>query len=198
MAALQRNSFCMHEPAGTHIQRLLRLCTPAAGGCSTPVPGLTLWRGQEGAKQLFAGNALALALVIQGAAFVISDGTCRRYHEHDCFLVTPQPAACSGTSACSGSLFLAFSLRISRHVLCLLDAGKGCTPPRQGSKGHARSGAASINRDLIRCFHRLIGLIDKPEQIAVRAPIIICEIHYLILISRAWARIRQLSPGGSC
>lgn len=50
-----------------------------------------------------------------------------------------------------------------------------------------------IDVDLLNCFLRLVRLLDKPEQIHVRAPIIIREIHYLLLTSPLGEKLKTLS-----
>lgn len=44
---------------------------------------------------------------------------------------------------------------------------------------------------------RLIGLLDRPEQIPVRAPMLMRELHYLLLLGPYGASLRQLNTLGT-
>lgn len=51
--------------------------------------------------------------------------------------------------------------------------------------------------DLLGCFLRLVGLLDKPEQIRIRAPMAIREIHYLLLAGPQGRNLRLLNTLGT-
>lgn len=158
----------------------------ASGKYITPIPGLTLLCGKKGIKSLLTNNILSIILVIQGNEFIIHKNKNTIYHENGYFITTPQTISKHYyTTNCESKHFLAFSLKISRHVLSILG-----TKDYHVCFQHAGMGDDTydedIKIDLLNCFQRLIMLMDKPEQIRVRAPIIICEIHYLILISKKW------------
>ena len=176
----------MNACMNNKIKEILLHKISASGKYITPIPGLTLLCGKKGIKSLSANNILSIVLVIQGNGFAICKDKSIIYHENDYFFAIPQAAGkhCCITT-CKSKYFLALSLKISRHVLSLLGTGSShvCLQ-HSGTSDDAYE--EDIKIDLFNCFQRLIMLMDKPEQIDVRAPIIICEIHYLVLISRKW------------
>lgn len=176
----------MNECIHNKIKEILLHKISASGKYITPIPGLTLLCGKKGIKSLSTNNILSIVLVIQGNGFVIYKDKNTIYHENDYFITIPQIISkhyC--ITNCESKHFLAFSLKISRHVLSLLG-----TEDYHVCFQHAGTRddtyEEDIKIDLFNCFQRLIMLMDKPKQIHVRAPIIICEIHYLVLISRKW------------
>lgn len=56
---------------------------------------------------------------------------------------------------------------------------------------------ASVDEDFLSCMLRLARLWEKPEQIAVRAPIIAHELHYVLLCSSYGHILRRIYRRGS-
>lgn len=56
---------------------------------------------------------------------------------------------------------------------------------------------ADTHPDILEMFLRLIELLEKPEQIAVRAPMMLRELHYLLLISPHGRILRHLNTPGT-
>ncbi|MGN1037799.1 MAG: AraC family transcriptional regulator N-terminal domain-containing protein, partial [Mailhella sp.] len=55
----------------------------------------------------------------------------------------------------------------------------------------------NLDADLLNCFLHLVELLDKPEQIRIRAPLIIQEIHYLLLAGPQGENLRKLNTMGT-
>lgn len=53
------------------------------------------------------------------------------------------------------------------------------------------------NTDILEMFLRLLELLEKPEQIPLRAPMMLRELHYLLLISPHGKLLRQLNTPGT-
>ena len=53
------------------------------------------------------------------------------------------------------------------------------------------------NADIMEMFLRLLELLKKPEQIQIRAPMMLRELHYLLLISPHGKLLRQLNTPGT-
>lgn len=176
----------MNECITNKIKEILWHKTSASGQYLTQIPGLTLLCGKKGIKSLITNNILSIVFIIQGNELVVYKNTSTVYRENDYFITIPQTsgASCYITN-CKSKPFLAFSLKISRYVLSLLGTENyHVCFQHVGTRDNTYD--EDIKIDLFNCFQRLIMLMDKPEQIHVRAPIIICEIHYLILISKKW------------
>lgn len=56
---------------------------------------------------------------------------------------------------------------------------------------------AEAGEDIIDMFLRLVQLLEKPEQIPLRAPMMMKELHYLLLISTHGKLLRQLNTPGT-
>lgn len=75
-------------------------------------------------------------------------------------------------------------------------AGSGCnesspTPP------HSGTAVTPTDPDVLKAFHRLVLLLDKPEQIPVLAPIIVSEIHLLLLLGPAGNLLKAINTQGN-
>ena len=56
---------------------------------------------------------------------------------------------------------------------------------------------AKADPEFLRTLLRLVELLDRPEQIAVRAPMILRELHYLLLIGPHGQTLKRLHARGS-
>ena len=56
---------------------------------------------------------------------------------------------------------------------------------------------ADTDTDILEMFLRLLELHEKPEQIPLRAPMMLRELHYLLLISPHGKILRQLNTPGT-
>lgn len=56
---------------------------------------------------------------------------------------------------------------------------------------------AETSPDILEMFLRLLELLEKPEQIPIRAPMMLRELHYLLLISPHGNILRQLNTPGT-
>ncbi len=183
----------MYDCVSNEIKDLLLRKIPVSGIYSTPIPGLTLLRGHEGAKSIINISTLPIIAAMRGVKNIIRDYNNIIFSENDYFISDMQSQHIMYCTNIYGTQdVLAFSLKISRHVLSLLDSdfSNAC---HQQKNCIMKIYDDDIKVDLLKCFHRLIGLLDKPEQIYIRAPIIICEIHYLILISNKWNYFKPLN-----
>ena len=66
--------------------------------------------------------------------------------------------------------------------------------PQEGGPGVA---VADAEPEFLEAVLRLAELLDKPEQIAIRAPMILQELHYLLLIGPLGHVLRGLYAQGS-
>lgn len=93
--------------------------------------------------------------------------------------------------------FLCLSLAVDKFLLARLAAE---VPPASGSANDgSRRGVsvADVDISVLDAFLRLVELLDRPEQIAVLAPMIIREIYYRILIGPQGGFLRRFHTLGS-
>ena len=56
---------------------------------------------------------------------------------------------------------------------------------------------ADADPDILAMFLRLLELLEKPEQIRIRAPMMLRELHYLLLVSPHGDLLRRLNTPGT-
>ena len=89
--------------------------------------------------------------------------------------------------------FVALSLRLNPGILAELIAATG-NIHEDFTSGYAFAAASA---ELLEDFHRLLRLLDEPQQLPMRAPMLIRDIHYLALTSSAGAALRSVYAPGS-
>ena len=90
---------------------------------------------------------------------------------------------------------LAISLNIYRSLTTELAAE---IPPPSGVKQtHLGIAAAPVPSDVLETFVRLVELLDRPEQVQLRAPILIREIITRVLVSPFGPALRRIYTLGS-
>ncbi len=106
-------------------------------------------------------------------------------------LVSIDVPASSAILASRETPFLAAFIHLDKKTLLDLslrmsETQSGLPAARQDFEKGDFDGAAvdMVDEDLLSCMLRLARLWNKPEQIAVRAPIIAAELHYVLLCGR--------------
>ena len=114
------------------------------------------------------------------------------------FLVSgiDMPSSSSFFDTAPGQPFLSLFFYLDRQILTDLmlrmrPAGK---TPQEDGPGVA---VADVEPEFLEAVLRLAELLDKPEQIAIRAPMILQELHYLLLIGPLGHVLRGLYAQGS-
>jgi len=106
------------------------------------------------------------------------------------------PSSSSFFDTAPGQPFLSLFFYLDRQILTDLmlrmrPAGKA---PQEDGPGVA---VADAEPEFLEAVLRLAELLDKPEQIAIRAPMILQELHYLLLIGPLGHVLRGLYAQGS-
>ena len=170
---------------------------PEPGTFDTAVKGLTFFRKQDVDCASCSFGKPHVAIVVQGSKCAVIGSQEYRYGENqDLITGVDMPSSFYILNPSPEKPFLAVSLELDGYLLSQLAAE---VPPsvRNGSRPCQGVTLAHAEPDLLGAFLRLTDLLDKPEQIAVRAPIIIREIHYLLLIGPRGNDLRQLNTLGT-
>ena len=106
------------------------------------------------------------------------------------------PNAFRVLKACREHPFLAMSLELDRSLTgqMVKDMADAAPPPARPDSGVS---LGTSSPELLDAFLRLARLLDTPERIPILAPLVIREIHYLLLIGPQGAGLRQLNTHGT-
>ena len=114
------------------------------------------------------------------------------------FLVSgiDMPSSSSFFDTAPGQPFLSLFFHLDRQILTdlMLRMRPARKAPQEGGPGVA---VADAEPEFLEAVLRLAELLDKPEQIAIRAPMIMQELHYLLLIGPLGHVLRGLYAQGS-
>lgn len=175
----------------------LKLRLPNPGEINTEINSLFLSRRDDSARFRHCLSRPMAALVAQGekhinlatSDFVISGGQC---------LVTcvDTPSSSRLLNATPEHPFLSMGFYLDKKILAdLLSA----MPPetRVGRQSQATVCAVEAQLDFLETMLRLLELLDKPGQIAVLAPLILRELHYLLLANPIGGMLHDLYMHGT-
>ena len=170
---------------------------PNPGKYVTAIQGLTFSRRQEINKADNCFGKPSVAVIVQGSKCAIIGEREYCYSEGQyCITGVDLPSAFYVLNPSKEKPFLAVILDLDSGLVSRL--AEQMSP----SSGREKGGCCGLSvgdsdADLLNCFLRLVRLLDKPEQIRVRAPMVIREIHYLLLASPQGRSFRLLSMRGT-
>lgn len=163
----------------------------------TAIDGLMLSRRESSNMCGCACSKPTAGIIVQGCKNEIIGGREYRYGENQCLVVgTDMPMSFRVVDPSPEKPFLSLYLYLDRQLIGQLAAEIGYDG--LADQGPCRSTSiADADADLLGAFLRLLELLDKPEHIAVRAPIIIRELHCLLLLGPQGADLRRLNTFGT-
>ena len=136
-----------------------------------------------------------VAVVVQGSKRSVIGSEEYRYGENHCLVIGVDiPSANHVIVASPEQPFLAVTLDLDKYLITQLAAE---IQPILGNGSYKGMAVAEVDPDVLDAFLRLVELLDKPEQIAVLAPMIIREIHYRLLIGPQGERLRLINTLGT-
>ena len=179
------------------LKEMLLRRMPGPGDFQTAVEGLVLLRREEaGISEKTFEKPLA-AFIIQGSKQSFFGGRDYFYRENQ-YLVAglDMPASFRAMPATSEEPFLSAFFYLDRQLIAdlSLEMARETAPVNTVCPG---VNVADTDPELLDGVARLIGLLDRPEQIPVRAPMLMRELHYLLLLGPYGASLRQLNTLGT-
>lgn len=131
---------------------------------------------------------LSVGMILKGSKRLLIGGKTYDY-EAGSMLVTSidLPTSYEIGAVSKDNPFVSLSLKLSPAILAELLAEDVST-----LKPGEPYGFDAAPEELIEDFERLLRLLDRPAQIAARAPLLIRDIHYLALTSAAGNSLRSL------
>ena len=177
-------------------QKLLQhLKTPCIS--PTAIEGFYLVRREDVGTPENCFEKPLVGLVIQGAKHSLIGGQEYVYRENQSIVAgVDMPISSYVINPTPEKPFLFLYLYLDKQVLSslALDMKEDFT----GDSETATSvSIADTDTDILEMFLRLLELHEKPEQIPLRAPMMLRELHYLLLISPHGKILRQLNMPGT-
>ena len=167
------------------------------GYFDTLVPGMAFARSSSSSHMV--GNIAdpILGIIVQGSKRVMLGDEIYNYRAGQHIVVSVDLPLCGAViEATPAKPYLGFKLSLDRTLLCeLLPLSRlAGAPPQPSGRGIFTSGA---DPRLLESVQRLVRLLDTPEDIPALAPLIIREIHYLLLNGDQGEAVRQMAVNGS-
>ena len=159
----------------------------------TAIEGLHLVRREEGGTPEQCFEKPLVGLVVQGTKHSFMAG---QQYVYAVVSGVDMPIASYVENPSHEHPFLFVYLYLDKKLLTSLAVEmKNVLPPRdEESPGVS---VADADTDISETFLRLVTLLEKPEQIPFRAPMMLRELHYLLLISPHGNLLRQLNTPGT-
>ncbi len=169
---------------------------PTAGLVESGVPGMLLSRHEMSNQKVICLYKPCIGLIVQGSKRSIIGSEPYEYAEKQCLVAgVDVPGTFYYTNISSQYPYLGIALELDKYLIARL-ATESPAPAGQSASGPAVA-VADANAALLDAFVRLLGLLEKPEQIAVLGPMIVREIHYLLLIGPQGGYLRNLNTMGT-
>lgn len=175
-------------------ERLLQRM-PTPGNYPTPLPGVMTNRRDTVNKPENCWNKPILAVTVQGSKRVIVGAEEYRYGVGNCLLAgVDMPNLSYLTEASPQKPYLVICMELDSHLTAHLAAQIPPVKSRASLKGAA---VMPTDPEILQALVRLFDLLDAPEQIPVLAPIIIREIHLLLLLGPQGELLKSLNTHGT-
>lgn len=163
------------------------------GGCDTAVPSLFLYRCSGPYDSTSSIQEPALCLVAQGRKVITLGSDDYTYDpEHYLLVSVGLPIGARVVEASEERPYLGLRLDLSPAIIADVLLG---IPTRSPSRIRPALGLSvgRLDNSLRDAVVRLIRLLDRPEHIAMLAPLILREILYLLLIGPEGERLQDIA-----
>lgn len=182
------------------LKELLLKRMPEPGRHATPVEGLFMSRRESDTHMENHFYKPSVGLVVQGSKRSIVGTDEYSYGENQCLVVSvDMPSSFFASGATSERPFLAISLDLDRQLLSRLVTDLPAVPSAPDAKDEPCKGVevTNVTPDLLNAFLRLVGLLEKSEEVRFLAPVIIQEIYYRLLLGPLGGNLRRFSTLGT-
>lgn len=177
-------------------QRLLRHMEKP-GIYSTPIEGFHLVRREDVGTPEQCFEKPLVGLVVQGTKHSLMSGKEYIYTKNQSIVAgVDMPISSYVINPTHETPFLFLYLYLDKQLLSSLSMEMKHEPVQE-SKECASVSIADASSDILEMFLRLLELTEKTDQIQIRAPMMLRELHYLLLISPHGKNLRQLNTIGT-
>lgn len=163
----------------------------------TSIEGFNLVRREDAGTPEQCFEKPLVGLVVQGTKHSLIGGREYVYTENQCIVAgVDVPISSDVINSTHETPFLFLYLYLDKQLLSSLTLEMKQNFP-DTTKDHTSVSIADADSDILEMFLRLVCLLEKPEQISLRAPMMLRELHYLLLISPHGNILRQLNTPGT-
>lgn len=158
------------------------------------IPGLHLSYVQTPNKVPNCFYVLSVGLILQGRKH-LNIGKHSYEYGAGSMIVTSvdMPTSYELLNVTPSSPFISLSLKLNPAILAELIASESTSSQHKSNEVFSIDWAT---QELLEDFDRLLRLLERPQQIETRAPLLIKDIHYLALAGAAGESLRSLyAPG---
>jgi len=99
------------------------------------------------------------------------------------------------TEASPEKPYLVISLDLDTHLISQLAVQ--IPPPKAPNDSFSGTIVAPTDPEVLKAFHRLVELLDKPDQIPLLAPIILRDVHLLLLLGPQGGLLKTINTHGT-
>ena len=162
------------------------------GDSATVVPGLTLHRASAPTEAVATLHQPAICVILQGAKRTLLGNVVHDY-DHTRYMILPVelPLTSIVTRATPEEPFLALSVELDMAVLAALVLEVHDSRPEPAAT--SAMWFAPTDRHVLDALHRLIALLDQPEDVPILAPLVGRELLYLLLKGPHGPVLRQIA-----
>lgn len=139
-------------------------------------------------------NPMAI-VVLQGKKHAVLGSESFTYNENQLIVTSIDiPSVGSIVEATPEKPFMTLILNLDNYVICQLLSERNY---QQRGTAHRGMGIAEADEAMLDAFYRLLALVGDAEKQKIMAPMIIKEIHYLLLTSPLGDILRYVNTKGS-
>ncbi len=186
----------MERSAALLKQRILSRM-PAPGDYETGLPGVRTYRRDTTTRPQTCFYQPLIIKMVQGCKCAFMGTEEYRYGEHEVMVTgVDMPGASMVCEATPDAPSASMAIDLDKNLIAQLALE---IPPQPVEPGAALKGIhiQALDADLLDAFLRLAELFDFPEKLAVLGPMVIREIHYLLLTGPNGYRLRSFHTLGS-
>lgn len=163
----------------------------------TAIEGLNLVRREDVGTPEQCFERPLVGLVIQGTKHSLMGGKEYVYTENQCVVAgVDMPISSYVMNPTHENPFLFLYLYLDKQLLSALSLDMKHEFARE-TDAYESVSVVDANADILEMFLRIVELLEKPDQISLRAPMMLRELHYLLLISPHGKLLRQLNTVGT-
>lgn len=194
----------MESDRQEHIERINRALKdvilrhmPKPDACPSAIPGLTLVHREEANSSERCFEKPLASVIVQGGKQSTIGSQEYSLRENQCLVsAIDMPSISYAISPTAEKPFLSLFFYLDKKILTDLISEMDAEERPSFQWGQGVS-VADAEPEFLESLLRLAKLLDKPKQIAVRAPIIMRELHYLLLVGPQGSTLQGLYTRGS-